>query len=261
MKICTLASSSSGNCTVISHNSTNLLIDAGISLRRIREGLRGVGLTPDDITCVLVTHEHVDHISGINMLVKYHKLPVFSSFGAGDGLCGAIPGVEPFLNCFEIGSELLFGEIAVRSFATPHDAPGSVGYTLQAGGKKLAYVTDLGCVTDEVRRAACGADMAVIEANHDRDMLKSGPYPYFLKARILSERGHLANSDSGRFAAGLADAGARRILLAHLSRDNNTPALARDAVGYALREGGFIMDRQVELDVAPPDTAGRTYVL
>ena len=261
MKVCTLASSSSGNCTVVSQGSTHILIDAGISLRRIRESLDRAGLTPDDIMCVLITHEHIDHISGLNMLVKYHKIPVFSSRGAGYGLSAAVPQVEPFLNCFETGVEFELGGITVQSFSTPHDTFGSVGYTLKAGGKKLVYVTDLGFVTEAVLEAALGADIAVIEANHDRDMVKRGPYPDFLKKRILSEHGHLSNSDSADFAVRLAGSGTRYIQLAHLSRENNTPGLARETVAFALHEGGVRIGKDAELDVAPPDAPGRSYTV
>ena len=227
------------------------MIDAGISLRRIRDGLHRFGLSPDDLTCVLITHDHSDHIGGINMLVKYHKTPVFSSIGAGYGLCGAIPLVEPFLSCFETGTELEFGDISVGSFITPHDATESVGYTLRAGGKKLVYATDLGYVTDKVLSSAIGSDIAIIEANHDREMLKNGPYPDFLKKRILSKYGHLANCDSGNFAAALAVSGTRYIQLAHLSRENNTPELAYETVANALAESRVVVGKDVELTVAP----------
>lgn len=261
MKICTFASSSSGNCTVVSQGDTHILIDAGISLRRIREALRVVGITPDDLTCVLCTHEHTDHISGINMLVKYHKTPVFTSCGTGNAMCYAVPGVEMYLNCFEAGCGLEFGEITVKSFRTPHDTDESVGFTLTANGRTLAYATDLGHVSGEVLESAFGADIAIIEANHDRDMLRRGPYPAFLKKRILSERGHLSNSDSARFAAQLAESGTRYIQLSHLSRENNTPGLARETVESALYEKGIRAGSDVFIDVAPPYSPGRLYVV
>ena len=261
MEIFTLASSSSGNCTVVSHNGSLILIDAGISLRRIRLGLQSAGLTPDDLTGVLVTHEHIDHISGIKMLVKYHKIPVFTSSGTACGICRWAPEAEPFMNCVGPGVEFSLGDIAVKSFKTPHDAYESVGYRLEAGGKKLAYITDLGCVTDDIIDAACGADVAVIEANHDVAMLKTGPYPYHLKQRILSGHGHLSNPDSAGFAVRLAASGTRHLLLAHLSRENNTPRLARDTVESSLSEAGITVGGDVELDVAPPDTMGRKYII
>ena len=141
MTVYTLASSSSGNCTLVSYGNTHILIDAGISLRRIRDRLREISLSPDNIDCVLVTHEHTDHISGIRMLVKYHKTPVFSSLGERFGICLSAPEAEPFLNCFKTGTHFDIGGIVVSSFRTPHDTNGSVGYTLTAGGIKLAYAT------------------------------------------------------------------------------------------------------------------------
>ena len=261
MMLCTLASSSSGNCTIVSHGKTHMLIDAGISLRRIKDGLRHAGLVPDEITGILVTHEHSDHINGIKMLAKYYKIPIFSSFGTGYGINSIMPEVEPFINCFEIGVDFELGDIAVRSFSTPHDTDGSVGYILQAGGNTIAYVTDLGYVTDEVLNATLGADLAVIEANHDRDMVKNGSYPNFLKRRVLSERGHLANCDSGSFATKLVSAGARYIQLSHLSRENNTPKLARETVELAMAKKGISVGKDVELDIAPSYTMSRSYVL
>jgi len=261
MTVCTLASSSSGNCTVVSHGKTHVLIDAGISMRRIKVGLQHFGLTPDDLTCVLVTHEHSDHISGIAMLVKYFKTPIFTSSGTGNMICGIMPYVNPYMNCFEAGTELELGEIIVRGFRTPHDSTESLGYRLLAGGNTLVYVTDLGCVTDEVVDATRGADIAVIEANHDREMLRSGPYPAYLKRRILSAHGHLENSDSGIFAARLAVSGARFIQLSHLSRENNTPRLAYETVERILSEKGVAVGKDAELDVAPPYTMGRVYRL
>ena len=168
MTICTLASSSSGNCTVVSHGETHLLIDAGISLRRISQSLKSLDLKPDDLTGILVTHEHSDHVKGVEMLVKYHKTPVFSSPGAGYGICSLKPEIEPFVNGFEIGAVFDMGDITVSSFSTPHDACESVGFVLAAGGKTLAYVTDLGYITQEVMDAMRGADIAIIESNHDR---------------------------------------------------------------------------------------------
>jgi len=195
------------------------------------------------------------------MLVKNHKTPVFASCGTGAGMCAGMPDAGPYISCFEIGMEFDMGEISVQSFKTPHDADGSTGYSLRAGGRKLVFVTDLGSLTDEVVTASLGADMAVIEANHDLEMLKTGPYPRFLKQRILSARGHLANRDSAWFAVLLADSGTKNILLAHLSQENNTPLLAQDTVGSMLRENGFAPGKDITLDVASPFTPGDVYKL
>ena len=244
---------------MVSHGNLNILIDAGISLRRVRDGLRGFMLTPDDLCGVLITHDHIDHISGVSMLLKYHKIPVFCSYGSACGIVKSCPEAEPFLNIFDPGAGFDLGGVAVKSFITPHDASDSVGFTLTAGNSKLAYVTDLGCVTDEITNAVMGCDIAVIEANHDKDMLKRGPYPQFLKRRILSSRGHLANCDSAALAVRLAESGLRYLQLAHLSLENNTPEIAYSTVESALNDAGFNVGKNVELDVAPHDTIGRVY--
>ena len=259
MTVCTLASSSSGNCAVVSQNDTHILIDAGISLRRIRDGLRRIDLTPDRLECVLVTHEHSDHISGIGMLTKYHKTPVFCSRGASSGICCVYPDAGPFINGFEPCTALNLGSITVTSFRTSHDARDSVGYIFEASGKKLVYATDLGCLTQEVLDAVTGADAAIIEANHDCEMLDNGTYPSFLKKRIRSKSGHLSNDDSAHFAAHLAASGSRKILLAHLSRENNTPERAGNTVSDALRGNGFVIGRDVDLEIAPPFTMSKLY--
>jgi phosphoribosyl 1,2-cyclic phosphodiesterase len=167
----------------------------------------------------------------------------------------------PCVTCFEAGTEFVLGEISVTSFLTPHDTPESVGYRFFDGKRSLVFVTDIGCVTRTVLDAVLGADMAVIEANHDLVMLKNGPYPAYLKRRILSEHGHLSNDDSGRLATRLAETGTRRIVLAHLSKENNTPRLAFDTVGGALKSRGAVVGGDVELETAPADTMGRIYIL
>ncbi len=261
MKICTLASSSSGNCTLVSQGGTHLLIDAGISLRRITASLKHFGITPDELQGVLITHEHSDHIGGIKMLVKYHNMPVFAPLGVAEALCAILPEAKDCINWFRAGTDFVLGEIAVRSFLTPHDTPESVGYRFETGQASLAYATDTGCVTQTILDAALGADMAVIEANHDIRMLKCGSYPAYLKRRILSERGHLSNDDSGRLASRLAASGTKRIVLAHLSKENNTPRLAFDTVGSALKREGAVVGGDVELDTAPADEMGKLYIL
>ncbi len=261
MKICTLASSSSGNCTLVSQGDTHLLIDAGISLRRITASLKQFGLTPDDLQGVLITHEHSDHISGIKMLVNHYKTPVFAPYGVGEALCGILTEARDCITWFRAGTEFVLGEVAVKSFLTPHDTPESVGYRFDTEQTSLVYATDIGCVTKTIVDAALGARMAVIEANHDIQMLKCGKYPAFLKRRILSERGHLSNDDSGKLAALLAASGTKRIVLGHLSKDNNTPRLAHDTVEEALKRQGAVVGGDVELGTAPADCMGSVYII
>ena len=261
MKICTLASSSSGNCALVSHGDTHLLVDDGISLRRMTAGLKRFGLSPGDLTGVLITHEHSDHISGLKMLVKYLDTPIIAPLGVAEGLCSAVPEAAPRITCFRAGTEFVLGELSVTSFPTMHDTPESVGYRFDDGRSSLVFVTDIGCVTPPVLNAVLGADLAVIEANHDVVMLKKGMYPPYLKRRILSDRGHLSNDDSGALACRLAGSGTKQIILAHLSKENNTPRLALETVGGALVRQGACLGGDVTLDASPADDLGKLYIL
>ena len=245
MRLVTFASGSTGNCALVSAGG-HILIDAGISLRRIRSNLSLSGLTPEDVSGVLITHEHSDHISGLAMLVKYHKTPVYAPAAVASYLCGSIPGIDPCLREIVPGEVFSLGGMNIRAFPTPHDARQSVGYRIESGAV-FGFATDMGHVTEEIVAALSGADAAVIEANHDADMLLSGPYPAYLKQRVLSGRGHLSNEEGAELALRLAESGTRTIILGHLSRENNTPSLAVGTVRQALD------DREVIVCAAPAD--------
>ena len=231
MRLTTLASGSSGNSAVLSAGNTHILLDAGISARRIREGLAGQGVDVRKLSAVFITHAHNDHIAGLCVLSRQCALPVYATPETAQILRRTVPECIPRLR------ELYPGETAevsddlfVTPFSTMHDIPGSVGYVISDGHTRFGLCTDLGCVTDEVFEALCGVKAALLESNHDVEMLRRGPYPYPLKRRILSDRGHLSNADCGVLASELSRFGAERILLGHLSRENNTPALALETV-------------------------------
>jgi phosphoribosyl 1,2-cyclic phosphodiesterase len=245
----------------VSHGDTHLLIDDGISLRRVTAGLKRLGLSPGDLTGVLITHEHSDHISGLKILIKYLDTPIYAPYRVAEGLCSIIPEAAARISCFPAGTEFVLGELSVTSFLTLHDTPESVGYRFNDGRSSLVFVTDIGCVTPAVLSATLGADMAVIEANHDIVMLKKGIYPPHLKRRILSDRGHLSNDDSGSLACRLAGSGTKHIVLAHLSKENNTPPLALETVGGALLRQGASLGGDVTLDASPADDMGKLYIL
>ncbi|MCF0120322.1 MAG: MBL fold metallo-hydrolase [Oscillospiraceae bacterium] len=257
MLIQTFASSSSGNCTLVSGGGTNILIDAGISMRRIKTALGALGLTPCDLSAILITHEHSDHIGGLKMMTKYFHIPVFAPRRTGGDIAALLPETEAVMTVFDAGDSFDLGSLTVRSFRTMHDTPDSVGYRLDCGGASFVYATDLGCVTNDVLAAARGVDAAVIEANHDVDMLKYGPYPYELKRRILSNHGHLSNEASADFARELLRSGTKSFVLAHLSRENNTPLLAYRTVNSALAALGG----EYTLSVAPFDEQGKVIEL
>ena len=262
LEVRTLASGSSGNCLLVRGGGTSVLVDAGISCRRIVNALRELGVEPQELAGVLITHEHADHIAGLATLTKQYRLPVYASRGTGWELCRRIAFVEDLLRPFEPGAAFQSGDLEVTSFPTPHDAAQSVGYVLSHGGKRAAVATDLGHVTPEVERAVRGVDLLVCEANHDVEWVRSnGRYPYPLKARILGDRGHLSNEAGAELAWTAVEGGARAVVLAHLSHENNTPARALEVVGGVLARRGAAVGREVVLEAAPRSETGRAYRL
>ena len=238
MRLVVFASGSSGNCALVQGGGRNILLDAGLSARRIRAALEGEGLTPALLDGIFITHEHSDHIAGLGVFLRQFPVPVFAAGMTADALRRAYPEAGPCLRTLTPERPLSLGCMTVTAFPTSHDAVQSVGYRVEADGAALAAATDTGCVTDGMLRYLTGADTALIEANHDLAMLLGGPYPAYLKKRILSDRGHLSNAECTWLAAVLAQRGARQIVLGHLSQNNNLPDLARRTVARALEGTG-----------------------
>lgn len=261
LELCTLASGSSGNSLLVTDGRTHVLVDAGISCRRICTGLKELGVEPKELAGVLITHEHSDHISGLTTLTKQLRLPVYASPGTGRQLCFRIAFLEELLRPVAPGESFSIGGLDIESFPTSHDAAESVGYALSAGGRKAAVATDLGYVTEAVLRGIRGADLLVAEANHDVEWVQSGPYPYHLKARILGDRGHLSNEAGAELAWTAVEGGARTVVLAHLSHENNTPARAHEVVRGVLERRGAAVGRDVALEVAPRSEKSRRYTV
>lgn len=234
MRVCIFASSSDGNCSLVSHNNTNILIDAGISARRIASATAQAGISTENIGGVLITHEHSDHIMGLKTLLKKHPFSLYAPHTVANRLAGMLPEAVERMNIIPVGEEFSLGALTVRAFHTSHDTDESVGYRIEGDGRVFALATDTGCVTEEIFVSLRGADTVLIEANHDVHRLEDGPYPVYLKKRILSDVGHLSNAHCAELARALAECGTRRIILGHLSRTNNTPTLALSAVGEAL---------------------------
>lgn len=228
MEIRVFASGSSGNCLLLSSGRSHILIDAGISKRRIEQSLAQSGLSMREIGGVLITHEHSDHISGLKMLLKYYAVPVYAPRTVANRLRGCLPEAEPVLHVIPVNEPFEIGDLSATAFHTPHDTDESVGYRIEGGGV-FALATDMGHVTEEVFDALSGADTVLIESNHDEEMLRYGPYPVYLKRRILSDSGHLSNACCAQLARKLALGGTKQIILGHLSRENNTPAIAMRA--------------------------------
>lgn len=255
---CSLCSGSSGNCTLVGCGGAAVLIDAGMSARGIKAALLELGLGPGQIAALFITHEHSDHIRGLPMLASRWGLPVYASPGTIEGILSTYPELpRENLQALPAGRTVEIAGMSVCAFKTPHDSLESTGYRLHTpDGRGLAVCTDLGYVTGEVMQNLTGCDAVVLESNHDVSMLKSGRYPYFLKKRILSDHGHLSNDGCAAVLPELVQSGTKRIMLAHLSADNNRPELAEQVSVEALAAAGLERGRDYQLEAAPRHTHG-----
>ena len=234
MRLTVFASGSGGNCCLVRSGADSVIIDAGISARRISTSLTRAGLTAQRLAGILITHEHSDHIKGLSVFLKNTPVTVFAPGTVAAALRRLVPGAEPYIRAIPREEPVSLGCLTVEAFPTSHDVTESVGYRVTGPDGVFALATDTGCVTDAMLRYLPGADIALIEANHDEQMLRYGPYPVQLKRRILSDEGHLSNAECTWLAAVLARSGTRDLVLGHLSRENNVPGLALRTVGRAL---------------------------
>lgn len=257
----TLASGSGGNAALVSCGDTHVLLDAGISARRLTAGLKSLSVEPEELSAILITHEHSDHMAGLQVLTKKHRIPIHATGPTCRQLCYKVAFLEDLVRVQEAGAGAQIGALWVESFPTPHDAAGSVGWSIAGDGGRMVLCTDLGYVTGEVRRAVEGCSLLVCETNHDVDMLRSGPYPYYLKERILGDYGHLSNEAGAELAAFAVETGAQAVILTHLSQQNNTPAQAYEVVSRRLRAMDCDLERDIALTVAPRAEVGATYRL
>ena len=233
MRLWVLGSGSKGNAILLECGDTRVLVDAGFSARRLAERMRGIGVAPESVSALVITHEHSDHVSGAATAVKRWNWSVHGT----PGTLAALPGVAHRATPFAPGDVLRFGDITLETVRTSHDAAEPVAFvaTSTCSGMRAAVVTDTGVVTPEVQRAVGLADVLVLESNHDETMLRLGPYPYHLKRRIAGKFGHLSNADAGKLAAETAHRGLRQLVLAHLSETNNTPEAAVEAMRLSVR--------------------------
>ena len=241
---CTFASGSSGNCALYVDGRARILIDAGTSLKHITSCLRAVNMTPEALSHILITHSHSDHTAALSMLLKHTRAAVVCT----EETAAALPAAPERVIVLHAGESAMLESCRVRSFATPHDAPGSCGYVLGSGEGQVAVCTDLGVMTPEIAATVLGSPTVLLESNHDVGMLRDGPYPYYLKQRILSDHGHLSNESCARAARYFVRNGTRRVLLAHLSAENNTPERALDSTRTLLDADGY---GDVRVEVAP----------
>jgi phosphoribosyl 1,2-cyclic phosphodiesterase len=234
VEVHSLASGSSGNAVLIISNGVGLLIDAGISARRLSVALKARGILPGSLKAVLLTHEHDDHIKGIQRICVNMNAPMVANL-ATISACSARMDLPPTME-LQTGNEICFERFLVRSFAVSHDAVEPVGYVVEVAGCRIFYATDCGCASEEVRNALRKANLCILESNHDLEWLKRGPYPPHMKARVAGDTGHLSNHDaSSLLAERLEHDGPAAIWLAHLSAVNNSPSLARKYVSSEIQ--------------------------
>lgn len=240
MELCSVASGSSGNCICVGTENCHILIDAGISGKRIEAGLNTFDLKTEEMQAILVTHEHMDHIAGIGVLARRYGIPIYATAGTIQAILHTRSVGEIDAALFhEItpGVEFTVGELHIEPIEISHDAAEPVAYKIKNGEKSAAVITDLGTYDEKIIEKMKNLDVLLLEANHDVHMLQVGSYPYQLKKRILGERGHLSNELSGRLLGKVLHDGFKGVLLGHLSKENNYPALAYETVRLEVTMG------------------------
>lgn len=247
-----LFSGSSGNAILVSTEDTRILVDAGMNCKKIVEALNMVRINPFDLNAILITHDHSDHISGLDVFTRKFSIPIYATRDTWTGIHRAekkphLPSLD-----YEIIPEQGFsiGNFDIIAFDTPHDATGSCGYCFSTVSNRAAIATDIGYMTPVIFDHLKGCDGILLEANYDKDMLWNGEYPYYLKKRIDGNNGHLCNDDCASTVAALCKAGTRHFILGHLSKENNLPQVAERTVIRALEEADLVRDRDFTLQIA-----------
>lgn len=251
MKFCSLYSGSSGNCLYLEDGSTKILIDAGVSGKSIEKNLKHIDVNPEEINALLLTHDHIDHIKGAGILSRRYNIPIYANQGTWDialKSLGKIAGQNMVV--FTSNQEICINNLCILPFSIHHDAKEPVAFTITNGKSKVGILTDTGEVTQDMTECLSDCDLAIIESNHDVEMLKVGPYPYYLKKRILGGNGHLSNNDASQAILGLVQKGLKYVILAHLSQENNFPELAYETTYALLTENKVKVQKDVLLEVA-----------
>lgn len=250
-KFAILSSGSSGNCLFIEYKGSKILVDAGFSARKIENLLKEIGKDANELDAIFLTHEHADHIKGAGTLSRRYNIPIFANGGTWKGIEKCVGKVkDENIRVFNSDKFLSFGSMDIMPIKTHHDANEPVGYILYLGNQKITILTDTGIVDENMAYEIKGSDIYYMEANHDLEALKRGPYPYPLKLRVMSNMGHLSNDQSAEVLADALEGKEERVFLGHLSETNNTPELSRLTVDNYLRSLGLDTNKDIFLDVA-----------
>ncbi len=265
LRFISIGSGSSGNCYYLQTADDALLIDAGVGIRNLKKHLHDNGLRLDAVKKILITHDHADHIKSVGLISNEYNLPVYATSEVHAGIsrnyCVQKKIPSDNVKVLSKGISIQLGDFKITSFAVPHDASGNVGYKVEACGTVFCLMTDVGHVTEEMQEYIAQAHYLVIEANYDEEMLRVGPYPQHLKARIDGPTGHLSNVACGEAIAHYATAGLKHVWLCHLSEENNHPVLAQKTVEETLRRYGIVAGKDFLLDVLKRKSPSKLYDL
>lgn len=265
MRICSIASGSSGNCIYVGDDDTHLLVDTGISKKRVEEGLNILGIKGEELSGILVTHEHIDHIQGLGVFSRKYGIPIYATKGTIEGIkgtssLGRLP--EGILKEVAVDERFTLGEMEILPFAISHDAREPSGYRIENGKKAVAVATDLGVYDEYTVDHLRNLNGVVLEANHDIHMLEVGPYPYPLKRRVMGEKGHLSNELSGRLLCDILHDELQYVILGHLSKENNYAELAYETVKLEVTLGNNpYKGEDIPMMVAKRDTVSDVVTL
>lgn len=263
-RFASIASGSSGNSIYFGSDNTHILIDTGISNKRIEEGLKNLGLKVSDLSGVLITHEHSDHIQGLRTLTKKYQIPIYATKGTLDYIKAKkiIEGNEDLCNVISADTKITIDDIDASVFKISHDASEPVGFRLSTAGKSVAVATDMGVYDEYIVDKLQDLDAILLEANHDIRMLEAGPYPYHLKRRILGSKGHLCNEIAGKLLARILNDNIKHVLLGHLSKENNYPSLAYETVKVEIDEADVeYRGSDFKIEVAKRDAMSQVVLL
>lgn len=252
VEFATIASSSNGNSVYIGTKYTKILIDAGLSGKKIQEGLKKLNLTGNDIDAIFVTHEHIDHVDGIGVLSRRFNIPIYATEGTWGYMPSKVGNINADNRNFIYSEEnFILNDLLIRPFSIPHDSAEPVGYSVFADKFKISIATDIGHVTENIVENIKNSDILLLESNHDEDMLKNGSYPYSLKQRILGNNGHLSNRIAGNLIANIINEKLKHVFLGHLSNENNTSYIAYETVKNILNQYNISVGSCLNLHLAP----------
>ena len=254
-KYCSLYSGSSGNCFFVQSDTTNLIIDAGVSLKKILSAFEEIKISGEDIDAILVTHDHIDHTKSVASLSNKYDIPVFASkktWEAIPNIANKIPDNNK--KTFNISQSFSIGNIKILPFHTPHDAADPCGFNLYNSNKKISIATDIGYISEELLDHLKESSCILLESNYDPEIIKYSRYPFLLKQRILSNTGHLSNISAGKTIATLYNSGLQKALLVHLSKENNFPELAYETI-----KNETLNCKDLSIDIAPRDNPSKLF--